>query len=135
MFIQASLDLPVPAARAVGRVNPALSQHRLDELSDDAYAAGLVRLARVGPFGEIGGLSKRVCLELLDPRPIQGGLRLPLRWVATGATGQLFPALDADLDIVATGDQRCTLSIKAIYDPPPPALASPHCRASGIRCN
>jgi hypothetical protein len=118
MFIHAALDLPVPVASAVGRLFPALGRHRLDELSDDAYAAGLVALARVGPFGDVAGLSKTVRLELLDPLPVDDGVRLQLRWVATGVTGQLFPALDADLDIIAVDEQRCVLSIKAVYTPP-----------------
>ena len=118
MFIHASLDLPLPVASAVGRLYAAMGRHRLDEVSDDAYAAGLLRLARVGPFGDVGGLSKTVRLELLDPRPVDDGVRLQLRWVATGVTGQLFPALDADLDIVAVDEQRCALSIKAVYAPP-----------------
>jgi hypothetical protein len=37
---------------------------------------------------------------------------------ATGMAGQLFPALDADLDIIAIDEQRCALSIKARYTPP-----------------
>ena len=118
MFIHATLDLPIPVASAVERLYPALGCHRLDELSDDAYAAGLVSLARVGPFGDLRGLSKTVRLEMLDPLPLDNGVRLQLRWVATGLTGQLFPALDADLDIAAVDEQRCAMSIKAIYTPP-----------------
>jgi len=118
MFIHATLDLPLPVASAVARLYPALGRHRLDELSSDAYAAGLATLTRVGPFGDTAGLSKTVRLELLDPLPVDAGVRLQLRWVATGATGQLFPALDADLDIIAVDEQRCALSIKAVYTPP-----------------
>ena len=118
MFICATLELPVPVASAVERLDAALSRHRLDEMSDDAYAAGLVVLTRVGPFGEVAGLSKKVRLELLPRRQVDDGVRLPLRWVATGATGQLFPALDADLDLLAVGEQQCALSINAVYDPP-----------------
>ncbi len=118
MFIHASLDLPLPVASAVGRLYAAMGRHRLDEVSDDAYAAGLVRLARVGPFGDVGGLSKTVRLQMLDPRPVDDGVRLQLRWVATGVTGQLFPALDADLDIIAVDEQHCALSINAVYAPP-----------------
>ncbi len=55
---------------------------------------------------------------MLDPRPVDDGVRLQLRWVATGVTGQLFPALDADLDIIAVDEQHCALSINAVYAPP-----------------
>jgi hypothetical protein len=118
MFVHATLDLPVSAANAVERLYPALGRHRLDEVSDDAYAAGLGRLAKVGPFGDMGGLSKTVRLQMLDPHPVDDGVRLQLRWVATGVTGQLFPALDADLDVIAVDEQQCVLSIKASYTPP-----------------
>jgi hypothetical protein len=118
MFVHASLELPVPVASAVGRLYAAMGRHRLDEVSDDAYAAGLGRLAWVGPFGDVGGLSKTVRLEMLDPRPVDDGVRLQLRWVATGVTGQLFPALDADLDVIAVDEQHCALSFKAVYAPP-----------------
>jgi hypothetical protein len=57
-------------------------------------------------------------VELLPPRQVERGVRLPLRWVATGATEQLFPALDADLDLLAVDEQHCALSINAVYDPP-----------------
>jgi hypothetical protein len=124
VFIRATLDLPVPVASAVERLDAALARHRLDEVSDDAYAAGLVVLTRVGPFGETAGLSKKVRLELLTPRQVDHGIRLQLRWVATGATGQLFPALDADLDLVAVDEQHCVLSINAVYDPPLGALGA-----------
>jgi hypothetical protein len=38
--------------------------HRIEEVSDNAYAAGLVVLTRVGPFGDVAGLSKKARLEL-----------------------------------------------------------------------
>jgi len=59
-----------------------------------------------------------VRLQMLDPRPVDDGVRLQLRWVATGVTGELFRALDADLDIIAVDEQHCALSINAVYDPP-----------------
>jgi hypothetical protein len=124
MFIHATLDLPVPRANALERLYAALARHRLEDVSDDAYAAGLVALTRVGPFGELAGLSKTVRLQLFDPLPVEDGVRLQRRWVATGATGQLFPALDADLDLLADDEQNCELSINAMYDAPLGALGA-----------
>jgi hypothetical protein len=118
MFIHATLDLALPAATAVERLYAALRRRRLDELSDQAYQAGLITLARFGPFGDAPGLSKTVRLEVLEPRSVNDGVHVPLRWVATGATGRLFPALDADLDITAVDERRCALSIIAAYTPP-----------------
>jgi hypothetical protein len=124
VFIRATLELAVPVANAIERLYAALARHRLDEVSDDAYAAGLVVLTRVGPFGEVAGLSKTVRLDLLTPCQVDQGVRLQLRWVATGPSGQLFPALDADLDLLAVDEHRCALSINAVYDPPLGALGA-----------
>lgn len=118
MFIHATLELPIPAATAIDRLYPALRHDHFGELSDKAYQAGLVTLARVGPFGDVPGLAKTVRLQLLEPRPVDDVMRVPMRWVATGATGQLFPALDADLDVATVDEQRSELSIHAVYTPP-----------------
>lgn len=118
MFIYASLELPMSAAIAVQRLYPTLFGRGLSEISEEAYGAGLQTLTRVGPLGDAPVLSKKVRLELLEPISADDGLRVPLRWVATGVTGHLFPALDADLDITAIDEQRCTLSINAVYTPP-----------------
>jgi len=117
MFIHASLELPISAATAAQRLYATLPWD-LSEISDEAYAAGLQMQTRVGPLGDTPVLSKKVRLELLEPIPVTDGLRVPMRWVATGVTGRLFPALDADLDITAIDEQRCELSINAVYTPP-----------------
>lgn len=118
MFIHATLELPIPAATAINRLCPALRCDHFGELSDKAYEAGLVTLARVGPFGDVPGLAKTVRLQMLEPHMVDNVMRVPMRWVATGATGQLFPALDADLDIATIDEQRCEISIRAVYTPP-----------------
>jgi hypothetical protein len=98
--------------------HPSLLDRGLSEISEQAYQAGLQMLTRVGPLGDAPMLSKKVRLELLEPISVADGMRVPLRWVATGATGHLFPALDADLDITAIDEQHCMLSINAVYTPP-----------------
>ncbi len=118
MLLRATLELPIPAATAAERLYPLLLPRALDKLSGDAYEAGMLTLARVGPFGEARGLSKAVRVETLEPRTTAGGVRIPFRWVATGRTGHLFPALDADLDVTEVGEQRCAVSINASYTPP-----------------
>ncbi len=118
MFVYATLELPVTVASAIDRLDRVMASQRLDDLSDQAYEKGLVTLARVGPFGAVRGLSKAVRLQMLQPRPIDNGVRVQLRWVATGATGQLYPTLDADLDITGLDERRCALSVNAVYTPP-----------------
>jgi hypothetical protein len=118
MLLRATLELPIPAATAAERLSPLLRPSGLDKLSDDAYQEGMATLARVGPFGDSRGLSKTVRVVTLDPRSVGGGIRIPFRWVATGRTGNWFPALDADLDVIPVDDERCNLSINAAYTPP-----------------
>ena len=73
---------------------------------------------RVGPFGAARGMSKLVRVELLDPVQRGGSMTMPVRWQATGATGELFPVLDADLSVSRGGNGRARLSLTGSYRPP-----------------
>ena len=44
---------------------------------------------------------------------------LPLRWHATGPGGGLFPALDADLELTALGQDATMLRLAGAYRLPP----------------
>ncbi len=43
---------------------------------------------------------------------------LPLRWVVTGTTGDIFPAIDANLELDRTSDGRARLTFRGSYRPP-----------------
>lgn len=118
MLLRATLELPLPVATAAERLSALLLGSKLDQLSDDAYYEGMLALARVGPFGDVPGLSKTVQVETLDQRTTAEGIRIPFRWVATGRSGHLFPTLDADLDVSARDDRSCMLTVNAAYTPP-----------------
>jgi hypothetical protein len=45
-------------------------------------------------------------------------MTIPFRWEAVGVTGELFPALDADLTVAAVDECRSRLSIVGAYRPP-----------------
>jgi len=124
VFVQAHLAVPLPIATAVERLRHALAHEQLGAASDGAYAQGLSVLARVGPLGPQVGLSKQVRLQVLEPRPVGEGMRVPLRWVATGVSGRLFPALDADLDLTGQADESSLLTVNASYTPPLGAVGS-----------
>ncbi len=49
------------------------------------------------------GASKLVKVSLLERVPRDDVVVLALRWEATGATGRLFPVLDADLTMTPAG--------------------------------
>lgn len=95
----------------------------LGPASDEAYEVGCATiLMRVGPVGDMAGLSKTVRVQLLPLRTTENETRLSFRWVATGISGALFPALDADLDLVPGPEQTSNLIVKARYEPPLGAL-------------
>lgn len=41
-----------------------------------------------------------------------------MRWQATGLTGQLFPALDADITLTAEGNQHTQVTLTGVYRSP-----------------
>lgn len=108
---------------AAARLTELLAGDTLGHASDEAYEVGCATiLMRVGPVGDTAGLSKRVRVQVLPVHPTETGIRLSFRWVATGISGCLFPALDADLDLVRATDQTSTLILNARYQPPFGAL-------------
>ena len=82
-----------------------------------AYEGGLAAV-RVGPFGGVRGLSKLVRVRFLEPVQRGATMTVALRWEATGATGELFPVLDADLILAGDGTERARLALAGSYRPP-----------------
>ena len=64
----------------------------------------------------------RACREvtgrLLPGRREGKGLVVPPRWEVTGPTGALFPALDANLELVAVDAATSRVSVIGRYEPP-----------------
>jgi len=109
----------LPFSLADARLSEFLAGQGLCGASNNAYEAGLREFPlQVGPVGAVSGLSKRVHVYVLPPRSTPAGTTVPFRWLATGVTGQLFPALDADLDLSPEGPEASRLLINARYEPP-----------------
>jgi hypothetical protein len=89
---------------AAARMTHFINRGALRAASETAYTDGLVAGLRVGPFGEVRGLSKLVRVRFAEPIQRANQIRVPLRWEATGAAGELFPVLDADLTLTGDGD-------------------------------
>jgi hypothetical protein len=111
-----TVSIAYPAARE--RLGALAGDGRLLGASGQAYAEGLVAIARVGPFGDVLGASKLVEVRMLDLVPRNEGVALPLRWEATGLMGRLFPVLDADLVLTPGDDQSSQLTLTGAYRPP-----------------
>ena len=124
MFISAEalVDLSFPAAAAgladLARAGP------LTGVSQAAYGDGLTGLVRVGPLGEVPGMSKLVEVHVLDVVTRGESAVLALRWQATGPGGGLFPALDADIRLTPAGEHSARLSLAGVYRPPLGALGT-----------
>ena len=82
-----------------------------------AYDEGEDLLSRVGPFGPVPGLSKAVSVKAGTVRDRDDGFVMPLQWSATGPT-ELFPVMQADLEIAPLGAQQTQLRFSGSYDPP-----------------
>ena len=63
------------------------------------------------------GLSKRVSIQLGSVLRESARVVMPLRVVATGPVG-LFPQLDADLELLATGSSTASLRLTGSYRVP-----------------
>ena len=116
MFVEAHLPLPMPLAAARVALERALADGGLIAESQHAYDEGLIYLMSVGP--RVRGPHKRVLVKLLPSRLVGSTTVVPLRWEATGATGRLFPSLDANLGLTAAGDLTTVVSLYGRYEPP-----------------
>src|SRR5487761_1724081 len=108
MFVAHEVALRVSLASAQARLADLARGRGLSDASEAAYKGGLAGLVRVGPLGDIPGASKLVQVSVLDPVYRDDAMTLALRWEATGATGGLFPVLDADISLLpaAAGPPR-----------------------------
>lgn len=86
-------------------------------LSQAVYTGGVEYLMRVGPSGAVPAASRLVRVRFTQPTYRDGTMTLGLRWEATGVTGRLFPALDADIRLDPDGD-AARMTLTASYRPP-----------------
>ena len=114
MFVTQEVPLPLGIDPAGARL---LAYLRLDGLqgnSDDAFDVGRGMLLSAG----IGPVSKQVLVQLLRPYRHDRVLIVPLRWVATGPAGAMFPQLDGNLELGPADEGQSTLRLNGIYRPP-----------------
>ena len=111
-FIRIPLPVDVVRHRLLGAVSALWQQ-----VAEAAYDEGEELLSRVGPFGPVPGLSKAVSVQVGKVRDRGEGFVMPLRWSATGPA-ELFPAMEADLEIAPLGSRESQLRISGSYDPP-----------------
>lgn len=111
-FIRISLPVEQVRRRLFAEVG-GLWQH----VAEAAYDEGEELLSRVGPFGPVPGLSKAVTLHVGKARDRGEGFVMPLKWAATGPA-ELFPVMEADLEVAPLGAVESQLRLSGSYDPP-----------------
>jgi len=122
MFVSDDRVLPVSFAVASARLDELARGRLLDGVSERVYHGGVQYLLRVGPAGAVPGASRLVRVQFSGPAHRDGEMTLALRWEATGASGSLFPALDADIRLASEGGHRTRVTLTGSYRPPLGAL-------------
>ena len=110
------IDVPWQAARA--RLVNLAEGGGLSRVSHSAYQRGLKGVIRVGPLGDVPGVSKLVAVRFLEPLDRGDVTTMGLRWEATGAAAGLFPVLDANITLTPDGDRRTLLAFTGPYRAP-----------------
>jgi hypothetical protein len=122
MFAAEDMTIGTESRAAQARFVNLLHGNWLTEVSEAAYGGALTGLLRVGPGGPVA--TKLVRVSLVDPVYRDEVMTTGLRWDATGATGSLFPVLDANISIcpadvgAAGGKESARLTLAGVYRPP-----------------
>jgi hypothetical protein len=100
-------------------------------LLDVGFAVARVRLANLARSGVLRGASEDACRIGLAGRLVRVHARvlaeredsagLAIRWEVTGASGEPFPVLDADIKLTPAADGTTVLALAGVYRPPPRA--------------
>jgi hypothetical protein len=115
MFARYFIELPLEDER-VERALLRDPHEWVPGLASKANFHGDTLLAEVG-FGDDVRIERQVAIEFGSTVRMPGKTVIPLRWVATGASG-LFPTLEADLEIAALSPGMTQLAMSARYVPP-----------------
>lgn len=124
MFIDSEVPLEVSFEHARKRLARLGLSGILTSASEDAYGEGVTELVRVGPLDSVPVTSKLVEVRFQNLLEHGDSAGLAVRWEATGPGGSLFPALDADITLMPTGEQSAMLRLTGSYRPPLGALGT-----------
>jgi hypothetical protein len=118
MFVAHDVVLDVGFATARPRLLELIGGSGLTGVSRAAYDDGLETILRAVPFGAVPPGSRLISVRFLAPSERNNGLTTALRWEARGATGDLFPVLDADIALTPAGPAITRLALAGIYRSP-----------------
>jgi len=118
VFVSGERDLAVSYAVAAERLARVPESSWPDPLSRVVYAGGVEYLVRAGPAGAVPPASRLARVRFTRPTYSAAAMTVGLRWEASGATGRLFPALDADIRLTADDNDAARVSLTGSYRPP-----------------
>jgi hypothetical protein len=118
MFVSEHQLLKVGLGAAQSRLVNLASRDGLSVASQQAYEGGLEHLVRVGPLGDVPGISKQVKVRFIEPAYRDDGMTLGVRWEATGVAGGLFPVFDGDVTLTSVDEHTTQLALVGSYRPP-----------------
>lgn len=114
MIAEARTFANAPLDVTAERVAEYLHAQCLDSAAAAAVAESEPMLIRAG----VAGITKRVAVQALEPVYLPGRVVIGIRWLATGPADQLFPALDANLELHASDDAKTEIVLVGTYEPP-----------------
>ena len=114
MILREETVLDAPAMLVQQRLVEQLRVDGLAAASSASFDQEHTLLVRAG----VAGVTKAVSMVTLPPH-LRGDVTvIPIRWVATGVLGELFPSLEANLEVGPTEDGRTLLVLVGSYRPP-----------------
>lgn len=120
VFVAEETTLPLPYEQARARLLDYVRLDGLQSSSEDAFEQGRELLVRAG----VGAVSKQVLVQLLKPYEHETVTVVPMRWVATGAAGTMFPQLDGNLELAPAEAEQSTLRLAGAYRVPLAAVGA-----------
>jgi hypothetical protein len=114
VIVQAETEAAIPLPEACTHLTGLLGGGRLDAAAAAAVADTHRQLIRAG----VAGITKQVAVLALDPVQHVDHVLIPIRWLATGPGGDLFPSLDANITLHALAPSTTKITLVGSYRPP-----------------
>lgn len=114
MIVECTAEVAAPYPLAVARAVRQLTGHALDAAATAAVSESQPTLIRAG----LAGATKQVAISVLDVVRSPAQTVIPFRWVATGAGGELFPSLEANLTLRPVDATSTVTTLIGSYQPP-----------------